>query len=78
MRIRIGKTQERRWLKWWWRASDRWSGGRATVVLIAVLLSLFIPGVWTSWFGSVVIILLLIVALGLALLVGVRAYYGKD
>jgi hypothetical protein len=68
---------QKRRLEWWRWASDRWTG-RGTVVLLAVLLRILFPGIWTSWLGSAVIILLLIFAFLTLVSVAIRAYQGKE
>ena len=76
MRKPLNAHRLKRLLKWWWWASDR-LGGRLAIVLVAGLLRLLFPGIWTSWIGAAVIIPLLVLLLGLSVSVAIRAYRGK-
>lgn len=75
--MRITEVQQRRWIKSWQWASTRWTG-RATIILIALLMRVVFPGIWTSWFGTVVLTFLLIFAFGLFISIAIRAYHGKN
>ena len=77
MRIGITGTQQKRWLRWWGWASNRWTG-RAVIVFSAALLGALFPGIWTSWIGLAVLGPVLILLLVLLITVGVRAYRRED